>query len=176
VIAPVRPAELRLISICAGDGGDLLSALPAGSAARALLVESDPRLAARARARAQRRELDGVTVSDADAGNTAAYKGAVPAHVVLACGVFGNISAADVELTISLLPSLLRASGTVIWTRGRRRGDPTPQIRRWFAQQGFAERHFVAPADADFSVGVHDLVGAPDPYRDDQPLFPFRSA
>jgi hypothetical protein len=115
-----------------------------------------------------------VTVAVRDAGNTTAYAGAVPAQVVLTCGVFGNISPGDVLRTIGLLPSLLSVGGIVIWTRGRRHGDRTPEIRSSFAEHGFAEHQFVAPSDADFSVGVHQLVRSPPPYRAGQPLFTFR--
>jgi hypothetical protein len=47
----------------------------------------------------------------------------------------------------------------VIWTRHRRPPDLTPSIREWFAQAGFAERSYVAPAPYILSVGCHQWVG-----------------
>lgn len=153
--------ELRLISMCAGEGSDVLPVLaerPRTGHVRAHLVELDPLLAQRARAAANTLGLNRVRISAADAGITDAYAGDVPAHIVLACGVFGNISHHDLHHTISLFPMLTAAGGTVIWTRGRHQDDPTPEIRRWFAQHGFVELAFHAPHDAYFSVGMNQLA------------------
>jgi hypothetical protein len=157
---PERP--LRVVSACAGQGRDLLEVLACRTDAdrvRAVLVELDPRNAAAAAAAAP----PGVQVRCADAGDLASYDNAVPADLLLFCGVFGNVSDADVERTVRALPHLAAPGATVIWTRSRRAPDLTPAIRRWFAESGFAQRHFDAPADALFSVGVHRLEAAPPP-------------
>ena len=83
--------------------------------------------------------------------------GAVPADLVIACGVFGNISDRDVEATVRAMPSLCSQGGTVIWTRHRYAPDLTPAIRRWFAEVGFAEQAFTSPGVDSFAVGVHRL-------------------
>ena len=44
--------------------------------------------------------------SRADAGTSDAYAGAVPADLVLACGVLGNVTPDDVAATIAFLPRL----------------------------------------------------------------------
>ena len=73
----------------------------------------------------------GVEVRTADAGSTSCAEGAVPADVVMACGIFGNVTDADVARTVSTLPSLLAEGGHVIWTRGRRvPHDPTEVMDR----------------------------------------------
>ncbi len=128
--APMDPdGGRRLVSMCAGDGRDVLPVLashPRGGQVRAVLVELDPSLSARARSAAGPGVVGGrpgVEVRTADAGRAESYRGAGPARVLLACGVFGNISAGDVETTIGALPALLVPGGYVIWTRGRgRRG------------------------------------------------------
>jgi hypothetical protein len=85
--------------------------------------------------------------------------GAVPADLVLVCGVFGNISDDDVKTTVLALPTLCAHGGTVIWTRHRREPDLTGAIRTWFKEAGFVERAFVAIVDsavmvcADFENG-----------------------
>jgi len=48
----------------------------------------------------------GVEVLGADAGTTSSYRAAVPADLVLVCGVFGNVTDADMMRTIDLLPTL----------------------------------------------------------------------
>ncbi|WP_306214759.1 class I SAM-dependent methyltransferase [Actinoplanes sp. RD1] len=158
--------EVRLISMCAGDGRDVLPVLashPRGGRVRAVLVELDPELSGRARAAAG----PGVEVRTADAGLAESYRGLAPAHVVLACGVFGNISAADVETTVAALPALLMPGGHVIWTRGRGAGDvdPSQGVRDVFDRHGFEELAFVAPQDARFRVGLSRLVLPPRLFR-----------
>ena len=73
----------------------------------------------------------GVEILCGDAALTMSYAGAVPAEIVLANGVFGNISDADIQHTIKVLPSLCAPDAAVLWTRHRRPPDVTPQIRAW---------------------------------------------
>lgn len=161
-LRPLLDRPRRVISMCAGDGRDVLPLLPAGS--RAVLVESDPVLASRARAAAG----EGVTVLTGDAGRTDPYAAVAPAEVLLACGVFGNISYEDTRRTIAALPSLLAAGGTVIWTRA---GES--DVREIFALNGFTELAFEAPSDARFRVGVHRLARDPDRFLTGVRLFSF---
>jgi hypothetical protein len=149
----------RLISICAGDGRDVLPVLadPGRRPVRALLVELDPALADRARARAAELGLSAVEVHIGDAGLSDPYTAIAPVHVVLACGVFGNITVDDARRTIAALPRLLTVGGIAIWTRGRHEDGPDPSLalRDTFTGQGFTELSFTAPADARFRVGMH---------------------
>ena len=161
-LRPLLDRPRRVISMCAGDGRDVLPLLPDGS--RAVLVEADPVLAERARAAAGA----GVTVLTGDAGITDPYAAVAPAEVLLACGVFGNIPYEDTRRTIASLPSLLAPGGTVIWTRA---GES--DVRQLFALNGFTELAFVAPADGRFRVGVHRLSRDPDPYESGVRLFRF---
>ncbi|HEX2484510.1 MAG TPA: alpha/beta hydrolase, partial [Myxococcota bacterium] len=108
-LASAPPGPLRAVSLCAGEARDLLGALGGHERARdvrARLVELDGRNAAAARSAAARSSLAAVEVVEADAGVTDAWKGAVPADLVLACGVFGNVSDADIEATVAGLPAL----------------------------------------------------------------------
>jgi hypothetical protein len=166
----------RVISICAGDGRDLLGVLeemPEPDCVRARLVELSPKLADDALARAREAQLEGVEVLTADAGVTDAYADAVPADLVLACGVFGNVSDRDVERTVRTLPQLCAEGGTVVWTRHRRDPDLTPRIRAWFADAGFREQAFDSPGPDSFSVGVHVLERPPEPLERGRRLFTF---
>lgn len=148
--------------MCAGDGRDVLPVLAARRApvVQALLVELDASLADRARASAAELGLPSVDVVTADAGHTDVYVDVAPAHVLLACGVFGNISLDDTRRTIAVLPTLLAPNGVVIWTRGRGEEDvdPSHRIREAFAERGFVEVSYVTPDDARFRVGSHRLV------------------
>lgn len=170
------PGPLRAVSMCAGQGRDLIGVLaahPRRDDVEARLVELDPVNAADARSRARATGLRRLDVVTADASISDVYAGAVPADVVLACGIFGNISDGDVEGTVRALPSLCAPGATVIWTRHRGEPDLTPAIRRWFSEAGFDEVAFVGPSDVLFGVGAHRLVGRPVPLRPGQRYFTF---
>ncbi len=169
------PGPIRVISACAGEGRDLLGALvdhPRAGDVHGRLVELDHELAATAAANAP----PGIEVVSADAGSTDPYVGAVPADLVLVCGVFGNISDEDVERTVRALPMLCARNATVIWTRHRRPPDLTIDIRGWFAAAGFEPVTFDAPMAFEWSVGVHRFVGDPEPILPGHRLFTFVTA
>ncbi|HEV7207116.1 MAG TPA: SAM-dependent methyltransferase [Mycobacteriales bacterium] len=172
-----RPdARLTALSVCAGQGHDVLGVLaerPDGSRVRATLLESDPRNVAAARAAVERAALANVAIVDADAGDLAAYVGLVPADLILMAGVFGNISDDDVHRTIEALPMLCAPDATVIWTRSRRAPDLTPAVRRWLGESGLLEQVFHAPDGVLFSVGVHQFAGVPHALRPQARLFRF---
>jgi hypothetical protein len=168
---------ISVLSMCSGDGRDLLGVLsdhPAGKddvAGR--LVELDPTLSAAARRRIRDASLAGLEVVNEDAGVTTAYIGAAPADLVLACGVFGNVSDADIERTIRAMPMLCKEGATVIWTRHRRPPDLTPAICRWFREAGFENVAFEEVRDSMASVGVELFRGRPLPLVPDVRLFHF---
>jgi hypothetical protein len=166
------PGPIRIVSMCAGEGRDLLGVLehhPRRTDVRGRLVELDPALASTARSRAP----VGVEVLCADAGTTSSYDGAVPADLVLVCGVFGNVTDVDMLSMIDLLPTLCAPNATVIWTRHRRPPDATPGVRRRFAESGFEEVSFHAPEGSMFGVGAHRLTTPPRPFPHDVRLFDF---
>jgi hypothetical protein len=153
-IAPAGP--IRLVSLCAGQGRDVIGVLP-GHPRRddvsALLVELDPVNAMEASDAAAAAGLTGVTVREADAGVVAIYAHALPADVLLLCGIFGNVSDEDIRQTATAAAAMCAAGGTVIWTRHRRPPDLTGQIRSWFLAAGFDELAFDAP-DTETLTGV----------------------
>jgi hypothetical protein len=124
---------------------------------RGRLVELDPELAATARSRAP----SAIEVLCGDAGMSDSYAGAVPADLVLVCGVFGNISDADMRHTVDSLPELCAPGARVVWTRHRRAPDLTPTVRGWFTEAGFEQVEFVDPDGFLFGIGVHRLTGPP---------------
>jgi hypothetical protein len=172
--APDR--TLRVVSACAGQGRDLLEVLathPARDRVSARLVELDPRNVRIARAAAAANGLTAVEVVLADAGAVDSYAGAVPADLILFCGVFGNISDADIARTIKALPQFCAPGATVIWTRGRWTLDLMSSIRGWLDEAGFAEKAFDAPDDATWSVGADQLTADPLPVVPGERLFTF---
>lgn len=154
------PGPLRVVSLCAGQGRDLLGVLadhPRRADVRARLVELDERNAAAARQMAA-----GVEVVTADASLTDHYLDMVPANLVLVCGVFGNITDEDVRRTVGFCTQLCETGGTVVWTRHRDAPDRVPLICEWFEERGF-ERRWVSDPAEPFGVGVHRFTGRPRP-------------
>jgi hypothetical protein len=162
------PGPVRLLSLCAGDGRDVLDVLashPRSADVRATLVESDVVLSDRARG-----WVDGlpvgsarVEVRTADAGDVGAWADAAPASVVLACGVFGNLVRPEVEGCIAALPMACDRGASLVWTRGRGPEDPGPDLDRWLRAAGFDAVARVAPERARYRVGVDTYIGAPRP-------------
>ncbi len=172
--APAGP--LRVVSMCAGQGRDLIGALrdhPRRSDVVARLVELDERNVETARTASREAGLSGVEVVAGDAGISDAYAGAVPARLVLVCGVFGNISDADIAHVVGRLPELCARGASVLWTRHRLAPDLTPSIREWFEQAGFEEIGFETPGGTIMSVGANRLRGEPRPLERGVRLFHF---
>ncbi|MGN9777862.1 SAM-dependent methyltransferase [Micromonospora sp. H33] len=171
--APSGP--LRAISLCAGQGRDLIPVLaehPRGSDVTARLVELDGRNAEVARSAVATAGLTTVEVVVGDAARTDAYADLAPADLVLVCGVFGNIPEADIRATVGHCAALCATGGTVVWTRHRRDPDLVPTICDWFATAGFEPVAVSEPADG-VGVGVHRLRTAPRPLPAGVTMFAF---
>lgn len=173
-----REGPVRALSLCAGDGRDLLGVLAGRDDAgrvRAVLVEVHPAIAGRARAAAAAAGLAAsVEVRTADAGGTAAYADAVPAELVLLVGIMGNVTDDDLARTIAAAPALCAPGATLIWTRARAGGDRNDVVRARFAAAGFAELAYdVLDEDTLPSVGAVRYDGPPVPLPAGR-LFTFR--
>ena len=169
---------LTVVSACAGHGHDVIGTLARRADAdrvRATLLEYDERNVAAAQAAIDDAALRNVTVVRADAGDRAAYAGAVPADLVVMAGVFGNISDVEVRGTIAALAELCATGCHRDLDPDTTRPDLTPAVRRWLEAAGFVEQDFHAPADALFSVGVHHFAGRPRPLAPRGRLFRFRA-
>ncbi len=159
-----HPGPVRALSLCAGDGRDLLGALaerPDAGRVRAVLVEVHPAIAERAR-EAARDVAAEVDVRQADAGDTAAYADAVPADLVLLVGIMGNITDEDLARTIAAAPALCAPGATLVWTRGRWNGDRNDVVRGRLAAAGFTEIAYdVLDEDSLPAVGACRYDGPP---------------
>jgi hypothetical protein len=172
--------RISLVSLCAGQGRDVIGVLP-GHPRRddvhAVLVEADERIAGPAREAAAARGLAQVEVRVADAGLVASFADALPADVLLLCGIFGNVSEDDIRRTAQAAPALCAPGATVIWTRHRRPPDLTPRIRDWFRGAGFDEVAFDEPdTETLIGVGAGRLAVPPPAVLPGGPLFTFRAA
>jgi hypothetical protein len=175
-VLPTRATDsFTVVSVCAGQGDDLIGALaghPSVTHVKGRLVELDERNVERLQAKLEGAGLDGLDVVHGDAADTALYAGVLPADLVLLCGVLGNVSDSDVMRTVAAMPQFCKRGATVIWTRSRREPDLTPAIRSGFVAAGFTQTAFVAPEDVLFSVGACRFDGQPQTLQQER-LFRF---
>lgn len=175
-LAAAPPGPVRVLSLCAGQGDDVLTVAerhPRGGDLTGRLVELDRANASAARHRIATLGLPHLEVVEADAGSTDAGRGAVPADLVVACGIFGNITLADIEGTIAALPSLCAPGAAVLWTRHPREPGVLDAIGAAFDAAGFRLERLVVDDEQAFGVGLHRLVRPPDPFEPGLRLFTF---
>lgn len=173
--APDGP--IRLISMCAGQVRDVIEVVPKHerrSDVSGVLVELDPDNVRFARESSAGAGLSSVEVLEGDAAMSDVYAPFVPADIVLACGIFGNITDADLENTVRTLSMLCKQGAAVIWTRHREDPDLIRGIRAWFVDAGFENLTFDAPESPKlYGIGTARLVGAPVPWRSGHRFFTF---
>jgi hypothetical protein len=153
----------RVLSLCAGDGRDVIPELASrsGQELEVVLVEQSPELAERARASAFAAGLDRVEVRTADASLPDSFADVLPVDLLLLCGIFGNVPDDDIRTTVFAAPAMLQPGGFVIWTRGRCDGaDLRPTVRRWVAEAGLEEVAYDGEPEL-FGVGVACASGPP---------------
>ncbi|MYR30110.1 MULTISPECIES: SAM-dependent methyltransferase [unclassified Streptomyces] len=155
--AAAPPGEIKAVSVCAGQGHDLLGVLaahPRRPDVRARLVELDPRNAAEARAAAAGLGLgDRVEVVTEDAALVRNYADAVPAALVLLCGVLGNVADEGMEENVDRVSRLCAPGGTLVWTRNRK----PPTVSRASAT---GSKRAASPATASRPPDVRQAVAA----------------
>jgi hypothetical protein len=170
---------VTVISLCAGDGRDVLQVLAdrdESARVRTTLIEVHPVLAQRARTFAADAGLTGVTVRSQDAGNTTAYVGSVPADLVIMMGIFGNISDDDVRRTIQTAPQLCRPGATLLWSRSTNGSDRNASVRAWLSEAGFTEldyREFDQDEGERAALGSVRYDGPPQTLVTGRQLFTF---
>lgn len=172
-----RPGPVDVVSVCAGDGRDIIDVLHTRHDAgrvNIVLLEAHPTVADLARKRAGDAGLDRVEVRTCDASFTGSYVGAVPADIVLLVGLLGNMSHEDVSTTIATTPQMCRPGASLIWSRGRDLDDINDRVRREFTDIGFTEQHY---ADSEQrtkpATGLMRYDGTTVPLEPNRRLFTF---
>jgi hypothetical protein len=171
--------SLHLVSICAGDGRDVIGTFAAFDARQdvhATLIESHPALVTRGQAAVDQLGLAGrITFRCADATQSSTYVDMRPAQIIVLCGVFGNLKERDVQRLIAALPSLCARDASVIWTRTLvDDGEKATQIiRKCFVAADFTEEVLVRTPLGFFAVGTHAFRGVRRPLPAHSTLFEF---
>jgi hypothetical protein len=143
---------------------------------RARLVELEPQNVDAACEAVSERRLDwNVEIVHGDPALTDAYAGAVPADLVVLCGVFGSIDEANARNTIEHLPGLCAGGGSVVWTLEPTDLGRAAPIRASFERTAFRETAFEPARPGGGWVGVNRFEGAVAPLRLGVRLFTFAS-
>jgi SAM-dependent methyltransferase len=189
VIAAVEvcpPGPVTLVSICGGQGREVIGALehhPRRADLRGRLVELDPTNAEIARRSAHDAHLDGFEVVTGDASLSDSYAGLPPVDVVVVSGVLGHLDDHDQLGLVRFLHQLLRPGGRVVWTFFRLRDDPRrdaklERMRDHFTEQRFDETtmDLLAGDEFGFTVAVSTFEGEREPFRAGERIFSFGSS
>jgi hypothetical protein len=169
---------VTILSLCAGEGRDLIPVLaghPRRADVRARLIEFDPAIAQVARDSAAAADLAGtVEVVTGDAADPAHFGDYAPADLLLLCGIFGNVSDADIQNTVAHAAHLTARGGTAIWTRHRHEPNVVPAIHDWFAAAGFSDLWESDPElPTTIYVAGNRQEREPTPLPSDKKLFTF---
>ncbi len=143
-----RPGPVRILSVCSGDGRDVIEVLAGrrdAGRAEVILLEVHRGIAAQARTAATAAGLDWLDVRNVDAGRSDSYLEAVPADIVLLVGVLGNVSADDIDRLIDTAPQFCRPGALLIWSRGVDTpggAEINARIRARLADRGFVDEGY----------------------------------
>jgi hypothetical protein len=181
------PGPLRIISICSGDGRDILGVLPdhpRRQDAVCLLIDANAKAIADARSGALAAGVEKqfhCIVGDAACLDHYAEFG--PANLILISGVFVYLLPSDAEKLIAALPMLCQAGCFVIWNR---RHSQSPGIEIFFKRSTQIEhlqtffRFYNFTTVTDSSTGAEGFVvrrerfdGAPKAWSPGPLLFKF---
>lgn len=174
------PGPIKIISLCAGDGRDILLALqnhPRRKDVSASLVDNHLESIERGRELALKTGLTKqIHFLHADAGLGETYADIGHANVVLLSGFLGHLRHGDALNLISKLPMVVKTNGSVIWNRHVVLHDGAEQVARIrgaFRSHHFDEEHFAATAEDGFAMGRVCFKGESAPLDAAQKLFEF---
>ncbi len=116
-----------------------------------------------------------IEIINGDATLATNYVGAVPADIVIVCGVFGNLAEeAELNRLLDNLSFLSKPGAFVIWTRGHSNGIPySDNVRKILSASGFEEVNFKLTGTGDMGVGLHRYLGENFAAPKEQRLFVF---
>ncbi len=171
---------VRIVSICAGDGRDVIEALsdhPRREDVTAALLDTDAESLERGRAAAREAGLDRqLHFLCADATAAESYAGMVPADVILISGVMGHVDEANIPHFLGSLPMLCKTGGFLVWNRGlvaNRGAEHVRLIRDILLRLEFEERHYEVATRKGFVIGRSRFDGKNLPLDPKRKIFEF---
>lgn len=173
--------EITIISLCAGDGRDVIDAVgvhPRRRDVAAWLVEADAKLVAAGIALARGTGLQkAVRFLQADATSYATYRDISCADVVMLCGVWGHVPPQERAAVVRACSMLCQKGGHVVWTRGVRLGSGRfDEIRAEFSGREWSEVRTTITPDAKWAVATNCLTASPATRPTSGTIFHFQTA
>jgi non-ribosomal peptide synthetase component F/acyl carrier protein len=180
VLIAAPPGPIRILSICAGDGRDLLGLRPDHSRRPdivAYLVDNDSPSLERGRREAAQIQFPGqLHFLEADATQNRSYQDLGHFDLVLISGLLGHLRPEGVTSLLTGLPMLCRHNGWVLWNRHlvlNQGSRQVPTIRQCLAETGFSEIHFQMTDPQGFAVSLAQFRGTSQPLPPEGTLFEF---
>jgi hypothetical protein len=171
---------VTVVSVCSGDGRDLVGALaehPRRDEVIAWLLDIHAETLERGRAAAAAAGLGRqLRFLQSDATRASSYLGIVPADLVLISGVLGHLRPAGVAGLLGALPMLCKAGGGVILNRGvllNGGREQVPVIRQLLRDTGFEETDYEVTGADGFACLRARFAGPALPLDTNRVLFEF---
>jgi amino acid adenylation domain-containing protein len=162
-----KAGPIRIVSICSGDGRDVVEAASAhprrGDVIASLLDNHAPSLERGRLAAGEAGLGDQLDFILADATQTESYEGIGPADLIIISGVLGHVSEDWVPRFLGSLPMLCKTGGSVIWNRHlvvNRGAEHVRLIQRSLEAAGFNEVDFEMTSPTGFAVARARFGGA----------------
>src|SRR5262245_55612548 len=140
---------ITIVSVCAGDGRDIVGALHdhvRRDDVIGWLLDTDAESLARGQAVATAAGLERqLQFLHANAALASSYRGIGRADLLVLSGMLAHLRHGDVARLIGSLPMLCKAGGWVLWSRHlvlHEGHEQMPAIRTHLRQTGFEEVHF----------------------------------
>lgn len=172
--------RIRVVSVCAGDGRDLIGALinhPRRNDVEALLLDNDRESIERGRRVVSEARLEQrVRLVEADAGRAENYASGLPSDILILSGFLGHLRPGDVENLIHQLPMFCRRGSWVIWSRHLVLNQGPHQVRaiqECFRKTKFESATFSCTSPDGFAVGAERFQGEPAVFDANRVLFEF---
>ena len=180
VVDAAPPGPITVVSICGGQGRELIGALedhPRKRDVRGRLVELDPGNTEFASQWAAAAGLTNLEIVTGDASVTSSYEGLPPVDLVVISGVFGHIDDEDKYSLIDFARSLCHTNSHVVWTSHLSNGGPAEFLRRGFFDRRFEELQYdIVPGDDfQFTVITNLYTGEQQPFHPHERIFTFGS-
>ena len=156
--------SLRVVSLCAGDGRDVMGVLESHERredVRAWLVELDPKsVAAGIAARNDAGLGRYVIFIEGDATDFATYQGILPADIVVVCGVWGHVPPDERLMFVRALAKFCTPGASVVWSRGVDRGQARyTDIQNLFEENSFERVRDSVTSDDKWAICTHRYIG-----------------
>ena len=174
------PGKVNVISLCSGDGRDLIELLPT-HARRAdvsgWLLECHESLVETAQQAIHQQGLKTTLhACVADATDARSYATIPPAHLIILAGVFGSVETDEIPRLLRNLQILCAPAAYVVWTQNLYTEEGQHRsviLRQALNTQSFTSVKLLTTPQQRYHIGLHQYHGKPVNLPLDDRLFTF---